>query len=584
MELCEERREARAYLEEREVVSDTVYNGKVVSTTRGFSWVQLTTSLDAVPEGLHQQLKEMTAAVKKKAAKRASRNHAFALDSDVEYVVYVGALDLQGDQRSVKVGSKVQLKLYSDSKGVGGCDVAIVEEPEESQETHETQEKQDLPAPLVPGRVDKERSTGEILPPRPRYMKDFEAKVAEEERNTLDGVYEGEVVQRSKMYAWIKPHNLSAMPADVQHKLQEMCDGFRKKAEEGAGRPFCGGIEDNVVYVANPDLSVKGAILCVGMKVTFKLYTDNKGVGGYDVVPSEEHIQKMRDAIRNNFKTDEGKKKTLHWSSIFGQGEDAFKDVLFVGECTHEFSLAVGRLCGLLPRVDQAESLFTLGNSSWCSTELQWPRAFERNLELQLAGNLKKLRSIGVWCSEAVDAHRMKQTLQKTQSPCVSFETVFWMMPYVPDGRWRPPASIAPLMFYCIEAFVQSALDVCKEDGAIMVVVTSAQCLSWNLYQCRPKVGDNEIVPDVRWFDVSEYEEHGYQSRFGDGRDRFVDKPVFHSLCDMVAVRWRPKIAEPQSSQLQTTVEGVTEEEIELRKKQIEEVGKEPHYAGEGFT
>jgi len=574
MELREERRAARAYLEGRQLVSEAVYDGKVVSTGRGFSWVQLFTMLEDVPEEVQQQLKEMTAAVKKKIGGRRKS----ALDSDVEYVVYVGSLDLQQPKGSLKVGSKVQLKLYTDSKGVGGCNVTVLEEADESVEAV-AEALPNAPKPIAPGLVNGQGAvkSQEVLmdeavlkAPRPRYMKDFEAKVAEEEREVLDGIYEGEVVQRSKTYAWIKPRDPSSLPVGVQSKVQEMCDGFRKRAEEG-DRVFCGGIEENVIYVANPDLSVKGAILCVGMQVTFKLYTDNKGVGGYDVVPSEDHIQKMREAIRNNFKTDDGKRKTLPWSSIWGQGDAAFKDVLFIGECTHEFSLAVTRLCGLTPCLGETEHPFRLAETtSWCSTELRWPRAFEQNLELQLAENLKKLRSIGVWCSEAVDAHKVKQTLEKTSSTCCSFDTVFWMMPYVPDGCRRPPTSIAPMMYYCIDAFVQSALDVCKDDGSIMVVVTSAQCLSWNLYQCRPKVGDKEIIPDVWWFDVSEYEEHGYQSRFGDGRDRFVDRPVFHSLCDMVAVRWRPAAAE-------SPVEGgVTEDEIAERKKQIEEVGKEP--------
>lgn len=35
--------------------------------------------------------------------------------------------------------------------------------------------------------------------------------------------------------------------------------------------------------------------------------------------------------------------------------------------------------------------------------------------------------------------------------------------------------------------------------------------------------------------DVGPFERHGYQSRFGDGRDRYVEQPVFHRPAWMVA-------------------------------------------------
>merc|ERR1711865_1110342 len=90
---------------------------------------------------------------------------------------------------------------------------------------------------------------------QPRYMAAFVAKVEEEERQKLEGWYEGEVVQRSKTYAWVRPLDVSQIPEEVLPKLQAMNDGFRKKASEGDRRPFCGGLEDN------------------------------KGVGAYEVIP-----------------------------------------------------------------------------------------------------------------------------------------------------------------------------------------------------------------------------------------------------------------------------------------------------------
>ncbi|CAJ1364847.1 unnamed protein product [Effrenium voratum] len=207
---------------------------------------------------------------------------------------------------------------------------------------------------------------------------------------------------------------------------------------------------------------------------------------------------------------------------------------------------------------------------AWCSTELQWPRTLEKKLELDLVDNIKLLR-FPVWCADGIDGLKLQQSLEKAKCPTTRFNTVFWMMPYVPDRQWRPPASIGIMMHYYIQAYVESAAALCKDDGQVeVVVVTSAQCLSWNLYNCNPSFAGRELIPEVWWFDVSPFERHGYQSRFGDGRDRYVDQPVFHRLCDTVAVCWKTKQREAEE------VEGVTEDEIAARKKLLEEIGKDP--------
>eukprot|EP00434_Breviolum_minutum_P029894 symbB.v1.2.026435.t1/scaffold2641.1/size74269/3 len=342
-----------------------------------------------------------------------------------------------------------------------------------------------------------------------------------------------------------------------------MCERFRQKAEETGRQPFCGGIEEDVVYLANPDLTSKGTILSVGMKVSFKLYLDNKGVGAHDVVPNEEHIGKMLEAIRKNFDTEDGQQKSLQLSDVLGEAPH-FKEVLWVGECTHAFSLAAGRLVGVIPPDAMTTSGSSLPQNSWCSTELQWPRTLEKKLELDLVENLKILRAGGVWCSDGIDALQLETNLNKKNCPLSRFDTVFWMMPYVPDGHWRPAASIAILMHYYIQNYLESAAKVCKDDGQLVVVVTSAQCLNWNLLNCKPSYNGRDLLPEVRWFDVSPFEKHGYQSRFGDGRDRYVDTPVFHRLCDTVAVLWRltENFSGPPS---------VTEDDILARKKLLEE-------------
>eukprot|EP00931_Biecheleriopsis_adriatica_P010176 TRINITY_DN111276_c0_g1_i1.p1 TRINITY_DN111276_c0_g1~~TRINITY_DN111276_c0_g1_i1.p1 ORF type:complete len:595 (+),score=132.48 TRINITY_DN111276_c0_g1_i1:54-1838(+) len=580
----EERRSAKAYLDGREAVSDVQYDCEVVTVGSGFAWAKLVGCLgEDVPEAVVKKLKEMTTAVKKKA-RSGIRRAAF---NDVEVVIYASVLDLIDPTATFKRGQKLKLKLYADSKGVGGHEIEILEEaPAQAVVVKVEDPAFGLPVGLVMNgeaicTPQKEKSKEK----RPKYMRQFMQKVAQEERQTLDGWYDGEVIQRSKTYAWVKPLDESILPEGVQAKLQEMCDGFRKKADDGSQRQFCGGIEDNVVYVANPDLSSKGIILTVGMKVKMKLYTDNKGVGGYDVMPSDEHIDKMLDAIRKNFESEEGRSKTIQLNSVFGDAADGFKDVLWIGECTHAFSVAAGRLCGVLPLQGDSKQPHSLGErTQWCSTELSWPRQLDRNLETHLADNLRQLRSIGAWCAEDIDAHRLKSTLNRAKSPCVRFDTIFWMMPYVPDRQWRSAENLATMMHYYILEYVKSALHICKEDGSIMVVVTSVQCLTWELYDIRPRWNGKALKPEVWWFDVSQFEKHGYQSRFGDGRDRFVDRPVFHRLCDMVAVRWRPQQVVENAEEASTggdvdsipkNVVGVTEEEINARKKLLEEVGKD---------
>ena len=45
----------------------------------------------------------------------------------------------------------------------------------------------------------------------------------------------------------------------------------------------------------------------------------------------------------------------LKLSTPFGTAEAGFKDVLFIGECTHAFTVAVGRLCGFIPHAGETE-------------------------------------------------------------------------------------------------------------------------------------------------------------------------------------------------------------------------------------
>merc|ERR1711879_864803 len=106
--------------------------------------------------------------------------------------------------------------------------------------------------------------------------------------------------------------------------------------------------------------------------------------------------------------------------------------------------------------------------------------------------------------------------------------------------------------------------------------VTAQQLINWDLRQTVHVRSNLVLQPIVQWFDVSEFEKYGYKSRFGDGRDRYVDQPAFHSLTDLVAVQWR---AHPtagkggEESRLDNCLQDVTEEEILERKQFLELVG-----------
>ncbi|CAE7569895.1 unnamed protein product [Symbiodinium natans] len=120
MDDAAERRAARAYLEGRKPVSENFYAGEVLFVGKGFSWIKLLdTPGEEVPEAALQQLREMTAAVKKKP-RDAKFRHRTKLDDTVEHVVYVSALDLSDRARPLRLGTQVKMKLYSDTKGVGG--------------------------------------------------------------------------------------------------------------------------------------------------------------------------------------------------------------------------------------------------------------------------------------------------------------------------------------------------------------------------------------------------------------------------------------------------------------------------------
>merc|ERR1711874_727729 len=95
---------------------------------------------------------------------------------------------------------------------------------------------------------------------------------------------QGEIVQRGSNFMWVKPKNANSIPANVRGQLQAMNDEFRAKSGGEGKKAFLGGLLDNVVYVRFGDISDESLPIKAGTGVKFKLYTDNKGVGGCEVV------------------------------------------------------------------------------------------------------------------------------------------------------------------------------------------------------------------------------------------------------------------------------------------------------------
>lgn len=121
---------------------------------------------------------------------------------------------------------------------------------------------------------------------RQANVEKHEKRIAEEERKVLsENHIEGEVIQRAKWHAWIKPKDVSQLSEEVREKMAEMNSAFRAKVTDG--RAFCGGVEGDVLYLAVADISEDKLVLRAGLQVKFKVYVDNKGVGACDVILGE---------------------------------------------------------------------------------------------------------------------------------------------------------------------------------------------------------------------------------------------------------------------------------------------------------
>merc|ERR1712070_1052117 len=134
----------------------------------------------------------------------------------------------------------------------------------------------------------KERTPEEIAAYKEKRAERHATKIEKEMRMLVsDTYYTGEVVSWGKHFCWVLPQS-PPMPASVMPELKKMNDEFRAKAAQSTdgkkARPFAGGCEGNVVYVATADIEEETLKPREGTAVKFKLYTDAKGVGGCEVI------------------------------------------------------------------------------------------------------------------------------------------------------------------------------------------------------------------------------------------------------------------------------------------------------------
>merc|ERR1711971_576808 len=109
-----------------------------------------------------------------------------------------------------------------------------------------------------------------------------ESRAADEGRTPVgNAFFTGELVKRQAKSGWIKPTNMAKLPGNVKSKMKEMVAQRKANAEEH-GHGDKGTFDEPVIYVRMCDVAPKTKI-SVGDAVKFKLYTDNEGVGAFEV-------------------------------------------------------------------------------------------------------------------------------------------------------------------------------------------------------------------------------------------------------------------------------------------------------------
>jgi len=107
--------------EQRVMVDNKFYSGEVVQRYQMCAWVKPKNPAQ-IPAKVQPKLKEMNAALREKT-KDSKKGFLDGKCDDTVNVIYVRLGDIVQEGLVLKTGVAVKFRLYTDTKGVGGCEV-----------------------------------------------------------------------------------------------------------------------------------------------------------------------------------------------------------------------------------------------------------------------------------------------------------------------------------------------------------------------------------------------------------------------------------------------------------------------------
>merc|ERR1712187_485498 len=107
--------EERIAKEGREVVGDDFFKGELIKRNRMCGWIK-PHGIGKMPAEVKTKLKQMTKTMKQKAKEKGTQ------DNFSENAIYVRMTDVVEGVK-LESGMKLKFKLYTDSEGVGACEV-----------------------------------------------------------------------------------------------------------------------------------------------------------------------------------------------------------------------------------------------------------------------------------------------------------------------------------------------------------------------------------------------------------------------------------------------------------------------------
>merc|ERR1711865_943069 len=117
-----ERHAVKVEKEMRMLVNDTYFTGDVVSRGKFFCWVL--PQSPPIPASVLPELKKMNDEFRSKSEENTDGKKVRPFANGAEgNVVYVAMADIEEEDLKISEGLAVRFKLYTDSKGVGGCEV-----------------------------------------------------------------------------------------------------------------------------------------------------------------------------------------------------------------------------------------------------------------------------------------------------------------------------------------------------------------------------------------------------------------------------------------------------------------------------